>query len=146
MSNGTTLRFPYQVSVVNEGAYRLTIYNPKTDTTLYAGGGKVADITVYEGDYGYDLQFTITDVDGNPVNLSGGSVTFKMAKPTSSSLKVNASCTITEPTAGRCVYTTQSSDFDEAGDYVAELEVNVAGKVITIGDINVYVKKDLPRG
>jgi len=146
MSNGTTLRFPFTVAVVNQGAYRLTIYNSKNNDTLYAGGGNVANITAYEGDYGYDLQFTITDVDGDPVNLSGGTVKFKMAQPSASTLTVDGTCTITSATAGQCAYTTVDGDFDTANDYEAELEITVGSKVITVSDINVYVKKDLPRG
>jgi hypothetical protein len=117
----TTLRFPFSVAIVNEGAYRLAIYNPKIDDTLYAGGGNVADITAYEGDYGYDLQFTVTDVDGDAVNLTGGTVKFKMAKPTGSSLDVEGTCVLTDPTNGRCVYTTQSADFATAGVLIIEV-------------------------
>jgi integrase len=85
---GMVLRFPYSFtvvnngdlsctvvnngdlscSVVNAGELRLIIYNPKIDETLYAGGGNVADITVYEDNCGYDLEFTVLDVSSNPFN------------------------------------------------------------------------------
>jgi len=161
---GATLRFPYSFSTVNsgdlsttvvntgdlsftavnDGALRLTIYNPKINDTLYAGGGKVADMTVYEDDYGYDLQFTVLDVNSNAFNLTGATVKFQMAKPSSTALKVNGTCTLVTPSAGTCAYTTTSGDFDTLGDYVAQLLITVSGKQYTIGDLNVYVKKQFP--
>lgn len=142
---GTTLRLPYSVSVVNQGGLRLEVYNPKTDNTLYAGGGNVAEINAWEGDYGYDLQFTVTDVDGDAFNLTGATVSFRMAKPTDSSLVVDSECTLdNDPTSGRCNYTVTSGDFDTEGYYEAELQIDVANKLYTIGDIEVYVKKNLP--
>ena len=168
MPRATSLRLPYQLSftsegeatvavvsggeatvaVVNEGAVRIDIYNPKTDNTLYAGGGHMATITAYEGDKGYDLQFTASDENGDPLNLTGGTIKFKMALPTSSTLKVDGVCVLVSPTAGTFAYTMTAADLDTSGDYNAEVEITLdsGAKVITIGDIDVDVKKDLPIG
>jgi len=147
MSKGTTLRFPYSVSIVNGGALRLTIYNPKIDETVYAGGDDVADITVYKGDYGYDLQFTITDVDGDPINLTGATITFRVAAYDDSELLVNGSCVIVVAADGTCVYTTASGDFDDADDYEAELRIVYGGATprrFTIQNMNLKVEEILP--
>jgi len=163
--SGTTLRFPYNCSgvslgslsvelindgdlsttIVNSGALRLNIYNPKDNQTYYAGGGLVADIVMYEDDYGYDLQFTVTDVDGDAFNLTSATVMFQMAKETATSLKVNGTCTLdSDPTTGQCTYTLVAADLDTPGNYKAELEITVSGKRYTIGDMDVEVKRVLP--
>ena len=145
MPNANVLRFPYAVSVVNEGALRLSIYNPKTSNTLYAGSGEMVTITAYENNYGYDLMFTVTDVDKQPFNLTGATVKFKMCKANATTLKVNGDVTLVSPTDGTCAYTTTSTDFDTSGTYLAEVEISVADKVYTIGGIEVEVIKELPR-
>ena len=168
MAGGTTLRLPYSLSVsnkgalglsiinegelsnaiVNTGSLQLSIYNPKTDDTLQAGNGKMTTITVYEGDYGYDLQFTITDVDGDAFNLTGATVKFKMALPNSTTLKIDGECDIVVAGSGTCAYTTSSEDFDTSGTYDAELEITYTSpaKIYTIQGITVNVVSDLPRG
>lgn len=151
---GGIVRIPYALSVSNQGALsasvsnqgalQLTIYNPKTDETLQAGGTNVADITAYKDDYGYDLMFTITDVDGNALNLTGGTVTFQMAKEDASSLKVDTACTLVVASDGTCAYTTQSGDFDTVGDYKAQLSIAIASKVYTITGMDVFVQNQFP--
>ena len=133
-------------SITNEGALQLAIYNPKTNVTLQVGGEEMVVINAYEGDYGYDLMFTITDVDGNAFNLTGGTITFKTALVGSSTLSINSACTIVTAIDGTCAYTTQSDDFATAGLYSAELEIAIASKVYTIGDMQINVIEDLPRG
>jgi hypothetical protein len=166
MPRGTTLRLPYSLTVTNQGELglavvdqgslsasithtgnlRVAVYNPKNDNTIYGGGDEVAEITAYEGDFGYDLQFTITDVDGNAFNLSGSTVKFKMASANATTLKIDGSCTITDASAGECAYTTVAADFDTAGEYEAEIEITFsASKIYTIGNIQVHVLRDLPR-
>ena len=151
---GGILRMPYkltvsnegalQVSISNEGALKLDIYNPKTDDTLQAGINKVATITGYEGDYGYDLMFTVTDVDDNAFNLTGATVKFKMASHTATTLKIDGTCTLVVAASGTCAYTVVSGDFDTTGDYKAELEITISGKVYTIQGIDVCIIRDLP--
>jgi hypothetical protein len=141
----SVIRMPYTVSVVYLGAYKLQIYNPKTNVTVYAGGDSVASVTLYEDNCGEDLQFTALDASSNPLNLTDGTVKFKMAKQTASTLKVDGSCVVSDPTNGRFVYTIQTTDLEVPGDYSAEVEIQVSGKIITIGDITVYVKRKLPR-
>jgi len=168
MAWGTTLRLPYKVTVVNSGslgltivntsklsvttvntsALQLSIYNPKTDVTLQAGNNMATELTVYENDYGYDLQFTIKDVKGDPFNLTGASVKFKMALPNSTTLKVDGACTLVVAGSGTCAYTTETGDFDTSGCYKAELEITYTSpaKVYTIQGITVNVVLDLPDG
>lgn len=161
----TNLRLPYSVSVVNSDALvvsvvnsdvltvtvinshtlRLSIYNPKVDDTLYAEGGKMATIIAYQDDVGYDLQFTVKDVDGNPFNLTGATVYFRACFPCSNSLKINGVCTLdVDPTTGQCTYTTVSGDFDTPGAMNAELYISVGGKEIRIQGMVIDVIKRLP--
>jgi hypothetical protein len=61
---------------------------------------------------------------GASVNLSGASgVTFRMREQSSSTLKVEASATILNPTEGYVEYTWVTGDTDTPGVYYVEWEV-----------------------
>jgi len=103
--------------------------------------------TVYRGDFGYDLDFAITDSDGVAYDLSSvTSIKFKMVKANSTTLKVDGNVDIDNAVGGLCSYTVASDDFDTAGSYVAELELTTSTtSIVTIGGISIDVVKDLPR-
>lgn len=105
-------------------------------------------IEAYRNDYGYDIEFTITDSDGEPVDLTGNSGVLLKARlylePDTQPLSVNAAMIVTSAQDGEVKYTVEEGDFDTEGIYKAEVEVTyVDGKVITYGDIVISIKKDL---
>lgn len=101
-------------------------------------------IEVIQGDYGYDINFTLQDDDGNIENITGATLTFKAQRQGSSTINVSGTMTIVDGASGQCKYTVQNGDFDEAGEYYAEIELN-AGKVVTWSGFTVVVAKQLPR-
>jgi len=108
-------------------------------------------IQVIKGDYGYDINFTLNDADEAPIDLTNATLLFKAQKNdgTPNTLKVNAAMSIVVGTAGTCKYTVAITDFDEPGRYNAEIQVTYPTgspvKVITLGEIVIDAKPDLPR-
>ena len=88
----------------------------------------MADLIIPEGDSGFDLSFTVLDSAGNPYNLLGYTIKFKVWKPGFPSvLVVNGTCNIVSATDGTCTYTIAEGDFAVAGDYLFELELTKTG-------------------
>jgi len=155
MPRGGIIKFPYSVDassagsldvdITSEGYLTLTIYNPKTNTTLTVGGDDtMVDMVVYKDDVGYNLMFEIDDADGDNFNLTGGSVKFQMGKTCDSTLKVDEACVLVSPTEGQCVYTILDGDLDTCGDYIGQLKITISDKIYTIGGFRVIVKNQFP--
>lgn len=107
----------------------------------------MTQITVYKNDVGYDINFTLKDANDVVVDLTNASgLLFKAQKQTATTQKFSGSMSVVSAVAGTCKYTVASGDFDEAGDYYAEIQVTFSGgKVITFGDIVVRVRPEIPR-
>jgi len=89
-----------------------------------------ADITIPRGDYGFDLDFTIQKDDETPYVLTGYTITMKVWPPdVSGSPILSEACTPDVEASGTCHYTVQNGDFDNAGDYLIEIELTQDGKV-----------------
>lgn len=87
-------------------------------------------IEVPKGDYGFNLNFTLKDNDGNARDMTGYSAKLKVWSPgVPGTLIVDASCSWTEIASGTCYYTVQSEDFDTVGRYLYEIEATKAGVV-----------------
>jgi hypothetical protein len=76
------------------------------------------------------ITYTVTNLDGSIVNLTGASVKFVMGK--NKTLITNAAATIVSAAAGTVSYTLTESDTLQAGTFNAEFEVTFSdGKVKT---------------
>jgi len=106
----------------------------------------MTEIKLIRNDKLFDLEFTITDANGNAVNLTDSTVKFKMSAQGADTLKIDAACTITGALAGECKYTVQDGDLDAVEAYDAELEITyTSGKVITAIAPTIKVVSDLPK-
>ena len=78
-------------------------------------------IKVTQGSYGYSLNFTVEDSDGNVKDLTDYTINFKVWKK-DGTVKVDGACVIDAVALGTCHYTVQSGDFDTLDDilYVTE--------------------------
>ena len=104
-------------------------------------------IELIQNDKLFNLTFTVKDSDGIVVNLTSvSSIKFKMAKIASTTLKIEGTCTKSEPnTSGICTYTVQATDLDTVGKYHAEIELTYSdGKVVTAEMDDIEVLKELP--
>ena len=90
------------------------------------------------------VAFDIITFDNSIVNLTGDAVQFKVRQFNETTLKIDAACTIDDPAAGQCSYTTQAGDLDTAGVYKAELQITEGTKVTTIPLGQFRVLEDLP--
>jgi len=108
----------------------------------------MTEIKVIKGDKGYDLNFTLQKADGTALDLTGATLLFKCQKHDASTVKFSGSMTITNPpgTDGKCKYTVQATDFDEAGKYDGEIEVTYGStQILTFTDILIEVVAELPK-
>lgn len=106
----------------------------------------VNHLEVVQNDYGYDLEFELTDAEDNAVDLTGNtSVKVFIAEIDAVLAKVSGTCTVTDATNGLCKYTVEDGDFDVANKtYMVEIEVAYSGKIVTAKGITIYVKEELP--
>lgn len=103
-------------------------------------------INVYQNDKLYDIDFTLRDANDVVTDLTGATLIFRTQKQGAAAQKFAGNMTLVVAASGTCKYTVADGDFDEAGDYYAEIQSTFAGgKVITFGDIIVHVKPELPR-
>jgi len=107
----------------------------------------VTKLDVIQNDYGYDLEFQLTDANGNAVDLSGvTSVQIFVAEKDATVAKVVGTCVIVPPaTDGKFKYTVQEGDFDVGNkDYQVEVEITYPAKVISGKGVIISVLPELP--
>lgn len=103
-------------------------------------------INVYQNDKLYDINFTLKDANEVIVDLTGATLIFRAQKQGATAQKFAGTMSLVVAASGTCKYNVAVNDFDEVGDYYAEVQVTFAGgKVITFGDIVVRCKPELPR-
>lgn len=105
-------------------------------------------IEVFQGDKGYDINFTLKDADDVVIDISGATLLLNVQKQGEATVKFAGAMSIVSGTAGTCKYTPAATDFDEVGDYYAEIQITFSGgtKILTLGDIVIRSKPELPRG
>jgi len=83
-----------------------------------------------KGDYGYYLNFTITDSDGDAYDLTDYTIKLKCWRAGNpGKLVVNGSCTPVVEASGTCRYYVTATDFTTIEKYVAELELTKSGVI-----------------
>jgi len=112
---------------------------------LVLGDAFVRTVYLVKGSTGPDLQITLKDQDGNPVDLTGATVTFSMVNTSTGATKVNAaSATVTDAAGGKFKYSWGASDLDEAGNFLGEFTVTVGTDVQKIYEgLNIVVRESV---
>jgi len=75
---------------------------------------------------GPTFRATLVDAEGEPIDLTGATVAFRMRNERTQRIKVDAAATVTDSTAGRVAYSWLAADTDEAGIFSAEVVVTFA--------------------
>lgn len=101
-------------------------------------------IEIKKGNYGIDLEFEVKNPDGTPFDLTGYTVTLKVWKPGKATLSLSATCEIIDAANGKCRYTVKEGDFQEVGDFYAELELTKAGVCIDTETFGIKVVRTAP--
>jgi hypothetical protein len=96
------------------------------------------DIEVKKGAYGYRLSFTLYDDDGEPRICTGYTVDLRYWVPGASEA-TSVDLTWTDESAGTCYYDVQDGDFDTAGRYKYEIELEKDGTKDPAKTGNLYV-------
>ncbi len=106
----------------------------------------MTEIKVIRGDFGYTLNFTLKDSNDNVFDLSTATqLLFRVQNPGLASLKFSSAMSIISATAGTCKYVVEDGDFDEDGDYNAEIQISFGTtKLVTFDDIIVNVGQKVP--
>lgn len=103
-------------------------------------------ITLVKGDANYILEFTVTDANGDNVDITGASVIFKMQKYNQSTLTLNKAGSVTNGTLGYCQILIGTELVNKSGRYRCELEIEWSyGMLLTAPEINCTILKDLPK-
>jgi len=96
------------------------------------------------GDYGYDINFTVYQSDGEtPQVLTGYTVKLQIAHADTYRNELNADCTIVDANAGTCKYTVQLGDFDSPGNFIGAIVLTDGSTRLSTKDISITVKKKL---
>ena len=88
----------------------------------------MADIHIPQGDFGFNLEFTITEDDDSAFDLTGYTVTIKVwPKYFIGNLVVDSAGVIDVEASGTCHYAVADGDFDDAGDFLIEVQLTKTG-------------------
>lgn len=87
----------------------------------------MADLWIKRGDKLPRATATLTDADGNPVDLSGASAIFKMREIRGTELLISAAAEIDDVEGGVVGYTWANDDTDVAGGFLGEFAVAFPG-------------------
>lgn len=85
---------------------------------------------IKQGDTSSAITAQLKDDAGNPVNITGASVLFKMQPYTGTGSEISAAATITNAAEGRVSYTFTAPQTADAGWFAAEWQVTFAGGAI----------------
>lgn len=96
-----------------------------------------ADFTIRKGDTASQLADTLKDADGNPVDISGATVTFTMTPVAGGAAKVDAATASngqtgdgSDGTKGQVSYTWTADDTDTDGYYLGAWQVTFADETV----------------
>lgn len=101
-------------------------------------------VTLIKGDYGYDINFTITNAaDDTVIDLTSKTVQFRIKKPGETAI-LDKACTLVVAASGTCKYTVASGDITDIGTFLGELEVQTGSTSrVTIAPIDITIKQQL---
>jgi hypothetical protein len=101
---------------------------------------------VGQGDYGYQLPFTLEDGNGNAVDISAATLVLNVQDsqdPTQTNLFSGAMVVDSGP-SGTCHYTVASGNFPNPGSFLAQIVGTWATEVLTWSGIKIIVEPKIP--
>lgn len=104
-------------------------------------------ISIVQEDYGYNLNFTLTDSLGAIVNLTGATLTFTCQSASDGTINFSNPMVIVNPSLGTCLYTVQQNDFLTYGNFTAQISLNYSSntEIVSFSGINIQVAPRLPQ-
>lgn len=95
--------------------------------TIDAPDYDVHDFVIKKGATEPALVATLRDDNGNPVDLTGATVHFRMKQPGSDVRQVDDTCLVTDSSEGQVTYNWSDGDTDTVSHYNAEFAVDYGG-------------------
>jgi hypothetical protein len=96
--------------------------------------------SLVQNDQGIILNFTITDENNSPVDLTGATVRLIWNNGSGAATKT---CEVTDAAGGKCRYIIVAGDIAQVGKYDCELEVNLGAAILTTNKFNFKVRSEL---
>lgn len=103
---------------------------------------------VTQGDYGYELPFTLEDGSGDAVSLSGITslaLTVQDSQDPTGTALFTGSMTVDNASEGTCHYTVASGNFPNPGTFLAQITAAWSGEQLTWNGIKIIVVPALPK-
>lgn len=106
----------------------------------------ITTINIVQGDYGYNLNFTLQDNSGAAINLTGAALTLKVQQWGQDVVKFTGNMVVDVAASGTCHYVVASTDFDQEGKYKAEIVVNYGSgtEILSYANIVIVATPKLP--
>lgn len=102
-------------------------------------------LNIVQSDSLYNLNFTLQNNAGVAINLSGATLALKVQKQEEAAIKFTGAMVIDVAASGTCHYIVQPTDFDEEGQYYAEIVITFAStEVLTFPNILIIAAPKLP--
>lgn len=105
-------------------------------------------IEITQNNYGQEIPFTLLDGSGNPVNLSGVTLTLKVQDSQDANgtlLPLTGSVTVDSAVNGTCHYTIANGDFTYPATFRAELVATFPNGPVSFSGIQIIVLPSLPQ-
>ena len=103
---------------------------------------------VTQGDYGYELPFTLEDGSGNAVNLTGITgltITVQDSQDPTQTALFTGSMSVDNAADGTCHYTVASGNFPNPGIFLASITAAWTGEQLTWNGVKIIVEPSLPK-
>lgn len=103
-------------------------------------------LSVVQGNYGYPLQFSLTDAKGNLINLTGATITFSAQSTSNPAVQFSGQMAIVDAAVGVCQYSPKAADFAVAGNYSCQIGVLYVdvNEYVTFPNINIIAQPSVP--
>jgi hypothetical protein len=103
---------------------------------------------VGQGDYGYELPFTLEDGDGNAVDITSAALVLNVQDSQDPSQEVlfSGSMTVDNGPDGTCHYTVAQGNFPNPGTFIAQIIATWSStEVLTWSGVTIIVAPKLPK-
>jgi hypothetical protein len=103
---------------------------------------------VTQGDYGYQLPFTLEDGSGNAVNLTGISslvITVQDSQDPTQTALFSGAMAVDSASSGTCHYLVASGNFPSPGTFLAQITATWSTEVLTWNGVKIIVEPSLPK-
>lgn len=100
----------------------------------------MAQVTIAEDDYGFNLDFTLQSANGDAFDGTDYTATLKVWNTlVPATLLLSKACTWDVAASGTCHYAVAPTDFATSGRYTGEVELTKTGSKVSFGPFTITV-------